>query len=141
MTLVAIAVAAGCLGNVANAAPPEKLTEFQWALASRGALLLIPIKDFLYPAKLTGEGEIETRPTRIAVTLYETGQKMTPLLQSVISPFELDPARWAAQKRVDDKWIDAEAFVFIGGQFYLTDSASTLSAVEPAALRFVPLKP
>ena len=115
----------------------EGMSEFQWFIYNGGGLVLVPGENGSYlPARLAGDGIIETLPVKVKVELYGTGKTASPALSSVLSPFEMVPEKWRLETRDGESWRRAPWFLFHDSKFYALTSGS-FEPQEPGNIRFV----
>ncbi|MEM1345159.1 MAG: hypothetical protein AAGI34_11345 [Pseudomonadota bacterium] len=120
------------------APPPPPLTEFQWTIANAGALVLVPVEGLLYPARLSGEGVIETLPVQIEIALYHDSREMAVALSDLHSPFEIAPEHHILERFDGERWIAAEAMHFDRDFFYYRETPGTFRVLALDAVRFRP---
>jgi len=117
--------------------PPPAMTEFQWAIYSGGALVLVPVEGHIYPARRTGEAVIETLPVQIPVALHSDGRELAVPVRALRSPFEMLDDAWIMEIKTEDGgWRPIGPIHFHASSFYVQTEPGRFDAVGSDEIRF-----
>lgn len=116
--------------------PLPPLTEFQWAVTEGASLVLVAEGGHLYPAKISGEGVIETNPPKIEITFHGSGETRAVPVSALHSPFAMTGAAWILERRTGENWRPAPAHLFQGGFFHVQETPGTFRAIGADEIRF-----
>ena len=136
LALAAAPLAGATTLQIEPSDPLPPLTEFQWAVTEGASLVLVAEGDHLYPAKISGEGVIETFPPQLEVTFHGSGETKTVPVGALQSPFAMTGAAWILERRSGETWRPAPAHLFHGGFFYVLETPGTFRAVGADEIRF-----
>lgn len=143
----AVALAAAAQPAASQSLDPSKLvatpasaplTEFQWAVTEGRGMVLAPHPDGGYrPARLTGDGVLESLPPQVELQFHGEDGKTRVAVTDLVSPFEVSRDGWRLEKREGDDWVVADAFVFQSPLFYALFGRDAFLSQDPAELRFI----
>lgn len=136
LALAAAPLAGATSLQIAPSDPLPPLTEFQWAVTEGASLVLVAEGDRLYPAKISGDGVVETHPPKIEITFHGSGEAKAVPVSALTSPFAMTGAAWILERRSGEDWRPAPAHLFHGGFFHIQETPGTFRAIGHDEIRF-----
>lgn len=124
-------------GSTAERSP---LNEFQWAVLTEGSIFLVPLDGYLYPARKSGTGILESMPPQVSVSVAGREDGLTFALHDLVSPHRVDARRWILQLRTAAGWEDQRDYRFDGSGFAIAGRAEPIAVHEFDTIRFRPAR-